>query len=97
MGMSTHVVGFKPPDEKWERLRAVWDAYAAAGVRPPAEVGRFFQGESPDAHGVEVTTEQSLEECGALHEWADFSREGYEINVSKLPSDVTVIRFYNSY
>jgi hypothetical protein len=47
MGMSTHVVGFKPPDEKWRKMKAVWDACEAAGTDPPAAVSKFFEGDVP--------------------------------------------------
>ena len=35
MSMSTHVVGFHPPDEKWKEMKAAWDACMAANVNPP--------------------------------------------------------------
>jgi len=96
MSMSTHVVGFKPPDAKWQRMKAVWDACDHAGVPPPPEVMAFFDGEEPDVNGVEVT-EDALIRCGALREWHDDGRDGYEVLVEKLPADVKVIRFYNSW
>lgn len=54
MGMSTHVVGFIPPDEKWQKMKAVWDACRAAGVEVPEDVCDFFEGGEPDPAGVEV-------------------------------------------
>jgi hypothetical protein len=97
MSMSTHVVAFKPTDDKWRMMAAAWDACVNAGVTPPDAVRQFFGHEPPDPQGVEVS-EGELRKCGALREWEnDKSSEGYEINVSKLPPDVTVIRFYNSY
>lgn len=29
MGMSMHVVGYKPADEHWKKMKAAWDACAA--------------------------------------------------------------------
>lgn len=92
MGMSTHVVGFRPPDEKWQQMKAVWDACQAAHIAPPAEVEEFFQGEPPDDQGVEVRLDGQ-----ALREWTNEYASGYEVVVDKLPRDVTVIRFYNSW
>jgi len=93
MGMSTHVVGFKPADEKWKAMKAIWDACVAAKVAPPAEVDRFFGGVMPDPAGVEVD-QRALT---GLREWRNDYAEGYEVDVKQLPPDVTVIRFYNSW
>jgi hypothetical protein len=91
MGMSTHVIGFRPPDEKWRKMKAVWDACADAGTSPPKEVSEFFQWTTPDPRGVEV----DLRACST--KFNDDSRDGIEIDVNKLPKDVTIIRFYNAF
>lgn len=91
MSMSTHVVAFRPADEKWKQMKTVYDACRKAGVPTPEEVDDFFNGETPDENGVEVNIEQ------AKQEWRDYSREGFEIDISKLPKDIKIIRFYNSW
>lgn len=96
MGMSTHVVGFKPPDDKWEAMKEVWVACAAARVDLPEEVEKLFGGEPPDPEGVEVS-EDELRNIGAVRRWEGESSVGVEIAVSLLPKDVTVIRFYNAW
>lgn len=96
MGMSTHVVGFKPPDEKWQRMRAVWDACAGAGIKIPHEVEKYFDGGPPDSNGVEID-ERRLRDAGCLREWSDEYARGFEVDVANLPKDVTVIRFYNAW
>lgn len=93
MSMSTHVIGFKPPDEKWKKMKAVYDACRAASVRPPKDVEDFFCDGSPDDQGVEV----DLEKHSCTKEYSYDMRQGYEIDLKKLPPDVTVIRFYNSH
>ncbi len=93
MGMSTHVKGFRPPDEKWKKMKAAWDACEAAGTAIPKEVLEFFDHEPPDSAGVEIELEE--EECCA--EYRDDCRDGFEIDVTKLPKGLTLIRFYNSY
>lgn len=91
MGMSTGVEAFKPPNEKWRKMKQVWDTCGELGVPVPEEVYKFFNGYAPDEGGVRV----------ALGDWCrkynEESREGYEIDVTKLPEDVTVIRFVNSW
>lgn len=95
MSMSTHVVGFKPPDDKWKKMKAVWDSCAAAGMDPPKNVLEFFNWVPPDDRGVEVDLEKHP--CVAKYNPPNRGQDGFEIDVKKLPPDVTVIRFYNSY
>jgi hypothetical protein len=93
MSMSTHVVGFKPPDNKWKKMKAVYEACRAAKVDPPKEVAEFFEDGAPDDQGVEVC----IENTSAVKEWSDDSRSGYEVDLKKLDPDVKIIRFYNSW
>ena len=89
MSMSTHVIGFTPPDETWQKMKAIWDACQRADVPVPDEVDDFFGGEAPDPAGVEVEL--------PLREWRDGEREGFELEVAAVPSSVKTIRFYNSW
>jgi hypothetical protein len=94
MGMSTHIEGVKPPDEKWKKMKAAYDACSAAGVEPPPEVEKFFGGEEPDPLGVVVR----IEGTAAVLDYAPHDcAEGFEVHIDKLPKDVKVIRFWNSY
>jgi hypothetical protein len=90
MGMSTHVVGFLPPDEDWRRKRAAWHACADAGVGPPKELEEFFGYEEPGEHGREVKIHD------AISKWSRDGGAGYEVDLSRLPPEVKVIRFWNS-
>ena len=90
MSMSTHVVGYRVADAKWAKMKAAWEACEAAGVPAPADVIRFFEGEDPgDKPGMEVSIK------AAVTDWGDAGRSGYQIDVTKLPPDVKVLRFYN--
>ncbi|GAF68286.1 unnamed protein product [marine sediment metagenome] len=93
MGMSTHVIGFKPPDEKWAKMKAVWDACEVSDITTPETVYNFFEGEPPDDSGVRI----ELETDGCVTQWKGDMEDGFEVDVSKLPPDVTVIRFYNAW
>ena len=93
MSMSSHVIGFKPPDEKWQKMKAIWDACLAAEVDVPEEVEDFFDGEPPDSAGVEV----KLEDTPCCKDWGADGCSGFEIDITKLPKDVTVIRAFNSW
>lgn len=96
MGMSTGIRGFKPPDEKWQKMKAAWDACEAAGTDQPKAVGEFFRWDRPDDAGVAVP-ERELEACGALRRYTADAVDGYEVDVTKLPPDVKIIRFTNSW
>lgn len=89
MSMSTHVIGFAPPDEHWNNMKAVWDTCVAAKIPLPDEVAKFFGEEAPDPRGVRVKIEPTP--------WRDATGEGFEIELKHLPDHVKVIRFYNSW
>jgi len=94
MGHS-YVQGIKPPDDDWQRMKAIWDACRAASIDPPEEVGRFFDGDDPDPAGV-LVDQDGL--GGAVREWDDGDmRDGFEVEVAKLPPGIKVVRFVNSY
>jgi len=93
MSMSTHVVGFRPPDVEWQKMKNLFDACMEANIGIPPDVERFFNQEEPDDNGVEV----ELEETDACCEWCDESRIGFEIDITKLPQGLKIVRFYNSY
>jgi hypothetical protein len=91
MSMSTHIVGFRPADQKWKEMKAIWDACTKAGVDIPDAVDEFFDGEDPgDKPGDEVVL------GAAVKEWSVDEQDGYELDLSKLPPDVKFIRFYNA-
>ena len=101
MGMLMHVVGFVPPDDEWCKMKAVYDACAAAEVDAPKDVLKFFGmcemdegGGGPDAHGREVGQEAM---GSAVTKWSDDYRNGYEVEVAKLPKNIKVLRFYCSW
>jgi len=92
MSMSTHVIGFRKADEKWEQMKSVWNACERAGIEAPKEVYEYFNHNNPNTlAGIEVSI------SSAITEYCDDMQEGYEVDITKLPPDVTVIRFYNSW
>jgi len=77
-------------------MKSVWDACTEAGVAIPDAVVNFFNGETPDEAGVEID-EKDLIKCGALRQWSDEHRSGFELDVAKLPEGLRLVRFYNSW
>lgn len=93
MSMSTHIEGFRPPDEHSRLMKAVWDACEAAGADIPPCVADFFNDEEPAEAGVRI----DLRGTPCCASWGEGDAEGVEINLSKVPPDITTIRFYNSW
>lgn len=92
MSMSTCVVGFRPADEAWKNMKSIWESCEAAGVEIPKEVLKFFDGKPPkDKPGAEVSIKE------AVRDWSDEYSQGFEVDLTKLPSNVKVLRFYNSW
>ena len=91
MGMSTNIVGFKPPDEQWKKMKKVYDVCVETGVKIPSEVDDFFEGEPPDDAGVEADIKNFV------NEYSNESSNGFEVDITKLPKDIKIIRFYNSW
>jgi hypothetical protein len=92
VSMSTHVFGIKPADEKWKKMKDAWEACIKALVPVPKEVLEYFNGERPDAKGVVVNLSEK-----AVSEIDGDSSSGLEVNLDKVPDDVRIIRFVNSW
>ena len=91
MGMSTHVLAFRAPDEKWEKMKTVWDSCEAAGIEPPGDVLEYFNHEAPDNSGVEIDISPILKD------FQTDCQSGYSLRIKDIPSFVTELRFYNSW
>lgn len=98
MGMSYHVVGFKPADEKFEKMRRVYLACEEAGVDIPDEVSIYFEDKPPpkDA-GLGIEVDMSPGKMVGVKDYHQEMHEGFDVDLRLLPLDVKIIRFYNSY
>lgn len=94
MATVMRIKGFKPADEKWQKMKAIWDACLAVGIDPPKEVYAFFEYASPDRAGV-LVSEDVLRNSGAVEKHREEGEMGYVIDVTKLPAGVTTVRVYN--
>jgi len=92
MGTNTRVVGYCQADETWVNMATIWRSCEKANVTIPDEVQDFFEGDDPgDEPGMEISIQD------AVTPYSADMKEGYEIDVSKLPSNIKVVRIYNSY
>jgi hypothetical protein len=95
MGMSSYVVGFVPPDEKFKKMKKVYDMCVEAEVTIPDDVEKFFDWEPPSDNGVSVNIDKYVDEA-APHDCA----EGWTIDLARLAREmphVKKIQFVNSY
>jgi hypothetical protein len=91
MGMSTHVVGFVAPDAEYLKKVKAWRACTEAGVQPPPELVKLFDGNEPQEAGMEVNLGR------AVSPWSGNAAQGVEVDVTQLPKGVRIVRFYNSW
>lgn len=92
MSMSTYVRLVRAPDEKFQKMRTIYETCKSAGVDIPDEVERFFEWERPQDLGVIFDPPGE-----AVTQSSDGSREFFDVDVSKLPDGVTHVRFVNSW
>ncbi len=93
MSMSVSVYGIRPPDKKWEKMAAAYNACKEAGLSIPPQIDTFFDGSAPDPKGVIIR----LTKDHGVSEYHGDGESGLVIDVSKLPKDITEIRFVNSW
>jgi hypothetical protein len=100
MSLSTTVVGFRPADEKFKKMKAILDSCLAADVSPPKKVKDFFgdmcEDCAVDSEGVKVDLTCSENQPGVT-KWKDDYSEGYQVDLRELDSTIKIIRFYNSW
>lgn len=93
MSMSTRIVGFVEPDADYQRKVAAWKACKAAGISPPPELDKLFDGAAPDDAGMEVKIADTAITRHSPYDCAD----AWDVDITKLPKGVRVVRFINSY
>ena len=100
MSSSLYVVGFRPPDEEWQRMKAAYDACKSAGVDPPKKIESFFNHDAPDDAGVLVRMAcdySSKERHVSVEDYVENGYQGFTVDLTKLPEGLRYIRFFISY
>lgn len=91
MSVSIYIHGMTAPDEKFNKLKAVYNACIAAGLEIPYEVESYFDGEDPnELEGADVDIDCAIIK-GQKYHGSDFT-----VEIAKLPECVKFIRFYMS-
>jgi hypothetical protein len=95
MGMSMSVKGIIPgTDERFQSMLRIYRECESAGITVPLAVLEFFNHEEPDPVGIVVDIKDAVNRYEAPK---DYAAEGFEVDISKLPKDVKLVRFVNSY
>ena len=98
MSVSVVLRGICPPDEYWKKMKAIWDSCVAAQVTIPSEVAEFFGGTGPDSSGVVMKLgegDTGYHKCVKIYK-AEMC-DGFEVDITKVPDHVTILRFYASF
>lgn len=93
MSESVRLVGFGPPDDKWQKMADVWFACETAGVQPPPEVEEFFDDGAPERIGKDTDLTHLATDWKVPQGWPAI---GLEIWVDKIPDNIRLLRFYYS-
>lgn len=93
MGMSTSVYGIVPADDKFKKMKAIFDLCEEQGIEIPEEVIEFFNNEPPTEDGVKIY----MDGFDSVKKYTNDYQSGYEIHVDKIPNDIKIIRVVNSW
>lgn len=88
MGMSTHVIGLKPPNDKHKKMLEVYKNCRDLNIVVPEEVKIYFYQCEPREEEVTIDIPNK--------EWSENTSQVIEINLDEIDKDIRIIRFYNS-
>jgi len=97
MGMSTHVKGLRALDGKFSQMIEVKLACEKAGILYPQEVQTYFKGIAGESSDYLKENAREVDIGEAVSEFSGDYRNGYTVDITKLPEGVTEILFFNSY
>ena len=95
---SLEIVGVRPPDDEWRKMKAIWDSCESADIEPPKEVRNYFGDDGPHEEGICVGVEKEVVSEG--HEFMTTGvRDGatgdyYLVELAKLPKNITHLKVW---
>ncbi len=93
MGMYSYVKGLKPKTEEYEKKLRIYKDCKELNINPPKEIEDYFDGEVCEEGIVIDLPKDAISESVNV----DYCNEYFDVDLTKIPSDVTIIRFVNSY
>lgn len=100
MGMSTHIKAFIPDtDPEFKKHKEILDICLKHNVYLPAQTAQYFGQSNPYEGMADEKLEKELTQGIHYVEYRDShsSEEGFDVDLTKLPTGVTKLRFYNSW
>lgn len=98
MSMSTDVIAFLGRNEdEWQKMLSVYNACFNAGVAFPKEVNAFFSEVLDEGYDPNDSPGKVIEIKNAVTEFSSEMQSGFDIDITKLPKGVKIVRVYNSY
>lgn len=96
---SVNVVGIRPPDAEWEKMKAVWDSCEEAGIEVPKKVEDYFGGEGKAPHEEGLCVKVEAEICHSDDERMcldiNCNRGSYMlIEMAQLPANITHLKVW---
>jgi len=91
--MNIHIQAIGHHDEKFEEMMSLWQEHIAVNSPPSEEVCEYFKLNDPTKTGFTLCTKM-LNACTPIDKP---SRNGYEIDLSKLPPGITHIVVYDGH
>lgn len=98
--MSTHITAFIPDDDpEYQKHKKILLMCNELKVSLPRETSDYFNVKDlyPDLELLEEKLSVKLVKGIHYEEYGKDMEEGFEIDLTKLPKEVTKIRFFNSY
>jgi hypothetical protein len=97
MSMSLFVVGLQAKDEQFRKMKKILDLCNETEIEPPDEVTQYFSDLDWDEereHGSDDDHLFTVEIDSAVSEWNGEEVSGLQVELAKLPKNVTHLRFY---
>ena len=91
MSMYSYVKGLKPKTDDYEKRLQIYNLCTALNIPIPHEIESFFDGEVCEDGIVCDLPKDSIKK------YCNDTREYFEVDLTKIPSDVTKVRFCNSW
>lgn len=97
MSMSTHVIAFRDMDGEFKRILEAKKFCDERHLSYPKEVEAYFRGYAGISENGLREQFLTVNIDTILTRWQDESSAGYELEVTQLPKEVKILRFYNSW
>lgn len=93
MSMNICVEGINQPNEKWFKMKTVYESCINAGIQMPHEVLKFFNYNEPNENMIV----EDLKENPCCKKLDIENIDVFEIDISLLPKETSKIRFLVRY